>query len=224
MAIDAYAGLSSATSSSSTASSYANGNSIAENFDAFLRLLTTQLQNQNPLEPLDTNQFMQELVQFSSVEQQIKTNDYMEKLVTSLSGQATSAVVGYLDKTVTANNSTTEFANGSAKWSFDIAGATETIGISVRDENGTVVHHEELAGGNSGTYTYTWDGSMNTGQTATSGTYKITVDARDSDDKSVSVSTQITGKVTAVDLSGSEPILSIGDYKVKLSNVESVAV
>ncbi len=224
MAIDAFTGLSSGTSASSTGNSYANGNSIAENFDAFLQLLTTQLKHQNPLEPMDANQFMQELVQFSSVEQQIKTNDYMEKLVASLENQATSTVVGYLDKTVTANNSTTQFANGSAVWSFDVAGATETIAISVRDEHGAIVHQEQLAGGNAGTYTYTWDGRMNTGRNATSGSYRITVDARNSDDQSVAVSTEITGKVTEVDLSGSEPILSIGDTKVKLSNVETIAV
>lgn len=224
MAIDALTGRSGGTSTSGTGNSYADGNSIAENFDAFLQLLTTQLKHQNPLEPLDTNQFMQELVQFSSVEQQLKTNDYMEKLVTSLDNQATSTVVGYLDKTVTANNSTTQLSNGSAVWSFDVAGATETIRISVRDENGTVVHQEQLAGGDPGTYTYTWDGRMNTGHTATGGTYRITVDARNGDDQSVGVSTEITGKVTEVDLSGSEPILSIGDNKVKLSNVETIAV
>ena len=54
---------------------------LAGNFQTFLTLLTTQLQNQNPLEPLDTNQFTQQLVQFASVEQQLKTDDQLTSLV-----------------------------------------------------------------------------------------------------------------------------------------------
>src|SRR5919112_3505074 len=63
--------------------SAANNATLAKNFDTFLSLLTTQLKNQNPLEPLDTNQFTQQLVQFAGVEQQIKSNETLNSLLTS---------------------------------------------------------------------------------------------------------------------------------------------
>ena len=71
------------SSSSTTPSNATDAQTIAGNFDTFLQLLTTELQNQNPLDPLDTNQFTQQLVQFSGVEQQLKTNDYLSSLVTA---------------------------------------------------------------------------------------------------------------------------------------------
>ena len=223
MAIEATSTATGATRSSGTGNSYANGNTIAENFDAFLQLLTTQLQNQNPLDPLDTNQFMQELVQFSSVEQQLKTNDYMEKLLATLSGQANSAVVSYLGKTVTADNSTAEYSNGSAEWNFDLARGAETITVSVRDRDGTVVYEERLAGGEAGTYTFTWDGTTSDGKTATNGNYTISIDARDEDGNKVDASTDFTGTVTEIDLSGDEPMVSIEGKWVKLSSIRSIA-
>ena len=65
---------------------------IASNFTTFLQLLTTQLKNQNPLDPLDTNQFTQQLVQFAQVEQQMKSNDLLSGLVLlEKSSEATAA-------------------------------------------------------------------------------------------------------------------------------------
>ena len=75
--VDSVSGTS-ATSGSGLANSR---KTIADNFDTFLQLLTTQLKNQNPLDPLDTNQFTAQLVQFSGVEQQLKTNEFLEALL-----------------------------------------------------------------------------------------------------------------------------------------------
>ena len=77
--VSAPAPTTSNSSSSSTSSTATTG--IADNFQTFLTLLTTQLQNQNPLDPLDTNQFTQQLVQFAGVEQQLKTNDSLSSLI-----------------------------------------------------------------------------------------------------------------------------------------------
>src|ERR1041384_4500918 len=76
---------------------------LAGNFDTFLQLLTTQLKNQNPLDPLDTNQFTQQLVQFAGVEQQLKTNDFLASLVQANANTTNSNAVNYIGKTVTAS-------------------------------------------------------------------------------------------------------------------------
>ena len=85
----------SSTSSSSSAASAAGSNAtqqLAGNFDTFLQLLTTQLQNQNPLDPLDTNQFTQQLVEFASVEQQVNMNTNLQTLISmQQTSEATSA-------------------------------------------------------------------------------------------------------------------------------------
>ena len=95
-------GVSGSTNSSPSLSS-ADGQTIAGNFDSFLSLLTTQLQNQNPLDPLDTNQFTAQLVQFSGVEQQLKTNDYLSSLVANNANTVNTNAVSYIGKTVTAS-------------------------------------------------------------------------------------------------------------------------
>ena len=92
---------------------------IASNFTAFLRLLTTQLQNQNPLEPLDTNQFTQQLVQFAQVEQQLRSNDQLETLVALQKSKQASAALDFVGKTVVISGATTHLGtDGNTVWTF----------------------------------------------------------------------------------------------------------
>ena len=107
---------SSSSSTSTTPSTTTPG--IADNFQTFLTLLTTQLQNQNPLDPLDTNQFTQQLVQFAGVEQQLRSNDQLKSLIDiEKSAQATAALV-YVGNTVAVDGSTGQLNNGSATWNL----------------------------------------------------------------------------------------------------------
>src|ERR1044072_5533234 len=110
-----------ATNSSSSSTSDSTGidkNTLTGNFQTFLTLLTTQLKNQNPLDPLDTNQFTQQLVQFAQVEQQIKQNSQLETLISlEKSAQATTALA-YVGSTVAIDGQTAALANGKATWTF----------------------------------------------------------------------------------------------------------
>src|SRR3954467_818697 len=127
--------VSSVGSSSSSSSSTIDRTTIADNFDTFLQLLTTQLKNQNPLDPLDTNQFTQQLVQFSSVEQQLKTNDFLSSLVTANANTVNSNAVGYIGKTVAASGVRSELANGKAEWNFSLPEAAN-VTVSIKDASG----------------------------------------------------------------------------------------
>src|SRR5258705_1931226 len=100
-----------------TASTATTG--IADNFQTFLTLLTTQLQNQNPLDPLDTNQFTQQLVQFASVEQQINMNTQLQTLVSLQQTAQNSQALGFVGKTVTVKGSTAPLQSGQAQWTFN---------------------------------------------------------------------------------------------------------
>ena len=92
--------------------------SIANNFETFLTLLTTQLKNQNPLEPLDTNQFTQQLVQFTQVEQQMKMNTQLASLISIEQMAQSTAAMAYLGSTATVDGSTAKLTAGKANWTF----------------------------------------------------------------------------------------------------------
>ena len=196
---------------------------IAENFDTFLTLLTTQLQNQSPLDPLDTNEFTQQLVQFSSVEQEIRMNEQMEQLLTIAAANANTAVVGYLGQTITAQGAATQFdGSNSMNWSYKALADAPQTKITVRDADGNIVHEETKALSN-GKGNYTWDGYTKNGSRVPAGSYQITLDARNSDGGGVQVKTEVTGTVTGIDLSGDEPVLEVGSVRLPISQVKSIA-
>src|SRR5580658_123707 len=94
---------------------------LTGNMDTFLQLLTTQLQNQDPMNPMDSDQFTQQLVEYSQVEQQINTNSNLQSLISLQQGGAGSSAVGYLGKTVTVSGGTAPLTNGAASWNYTLA-------------------------------------------------------------------------------------------------------
>lgn len=194
---------------------------IADNFDSFLSLLTTQLKNQNPLEPLDTNEFTAQLVQFTSVEQSITTNKNLEQLIALSVTNAFTSAVGYIGKTVSAAGNIVQLSNGSAAWNYTLSkGAPETT-FTVHDANGQPVFTETRSA-NEGTNAFVWNGLLENGTQAPDGAYSITIQANDADGNNVSVSTETEGVVEAVDLTGSEPVLTVNGQKIALSSVKSI--
>ncbi len=205
----------------SAAAATTDAAAIAEDFDAFLQLLTTQLKNQNPLEPMDTNEFTNQLVQFSSVEQTLKTNENLEKLIALSAGNATSAIVSYIGKEVTASGASAYMKDSSANWEYNLAGAAPDTTITIRNAAGTIVHSETLSL-DSGKGNYSWDGRTLGGGTAPDGVYSITIDARSANGNNVKADTSLKGIVEAIDLSGSEPVATIAGVRVNLSNISEI--
>ncbi|MBK8085375.1 MAG: flagellar hook assembly protein FlgD [Devosia sp.] len=206
--------------STSTSSLSGTRATIAQNFDTFLQLLTTQLRNQNPLDPLDTNQFTQQLVQFSGVEQQLKTNDFLEAMMLSTQNANNSQAVSYIGKMVTASGVRSELVDGAATWHFAVD-KPATITATVQDASGNTVYTKAgtVAKGES---VFNWDGVGTDGKQKPDGTYSVQVEARDADGNLISVATEMTGEVTGIDFSGSEPVLIVGGARVNLSSVQSV--
>lgn len=209
-----------AVSAGSTSALSGTRQSIAQNFDTFLSLLTTQLKHQNPLDPLDTNQFTQQLVQFTGVEQQLKTNEFLEAMMLSTQNANNSEAVGYVGKVVTASGAKSELVDGEAVWHFGVDKAA-SITATVRDGDGNTVFVKQ---GNveQGESVFKWDGIGSDGRQKPDGSYSITIEARDADGRFVNVATEMTGEVTGVDFTGSEPVLLIGGARVNLSSVLTV--
>src|SRR5581483_3076282 len=122
-----------------TFSSATDAGTLANNFQTFLTLLTTQLQHQNPLDPLDTNQFTAQLVQFASVEQQMKTNTQLGSLLTIEQTAQSTAAMAYLGSTATVDGSSTALKSGAATWTFN-ADKPASATISIADSNGNVAY------------------------------------------------------------------------------------
>jgi flagellar basal-body rod modification protein FlgD len=194
---------------------------IAENFDAFLLLLTTQLKNQSPLDPLDTNQFTQQLVQFASVEQQLKSNDTLNALLTSSRVSAASTAASFVGMQVTADGITSRLSNGQAEWSIDPARNAQ-VSLTVKDAQGNVVAAQTVAMA-AGAQRFAWNGITSTGTRAPDGDYTLSVSARDPAGQSVAVKTEVAGRVDSVDLSGEAAVLIVGSSRVPLANVRSIS-
>jgi flagellar basal-body rod modification protein FlgD len=193
---------------------------IAENFDAFLLLLTTQLKNQSPLDPMDTNQFTEQLVQFASVEQQLKSNDTLNALLTSARGSTVSTAASFVGMQVTADGTSSRLANGKAEWMINPARNAQA-NVIVMDKNGSVVATSTQAVP-AGAQKFVWDGKTNTDTTAPPGDYTIHVSARDAAGQNVPVKTEILGLVQSVDMSSGEPMLVVGPNQVPLDKVRSI--
>ncbi len=211
----------SSSGSGSSLSSNAN-QTIAGNFQTFLTLLTTQLQNQNPLDPLDTNQFTQQLVEFASVEQQLKTNDSLSTLVTLQQTAQSTQALTFVGKTAVVNGSTAALSNSSATWDLNIP-SNSNLNISITNSAGQTVYTGSYTATAGNNQPFTWNGLGNDGTQWPDGSYKLTATATDSSGNAVGVTTQIQGVVSSVDLTQSPPLLTINGQTYTVSQIQSIA-
>src|SRR4051794_25585380 len=214
------AGIGSTSSAATASGTGADRKTIAGNFDAFLLLLTTQLKNQNPMEPLDTNQFTQQLVQFASVEQQIKSNETLNSLLSSSKSSIVSSASNFVGMNITADGATTQLSDGRAEWKLNLSRSGSGT-ITIKDQSGSVVATDSKTL-SAGSQSYVWDGKTSTGLPAPSGNYTITVTARDVSGGAVTVKTEIAGRVDSVDMAGDSPVLVVGSTRVPLENVKTI--
>jgi flagellar basal-body rod modification protein FlgD len=194
---------------------------IANNFTAFLQLLTTQLRNQNPLDPLDTNQFTQQLVQFAQVEQQLRSNDQLETLVALQKSSQASAALDFVGKRVVINGATTHLGSeGTTVWTFSSPKPANAT-INIRDEKGQLAFSGSYSV-NTGRQDFAWDGRGINGQRWPAGSYTMSITAKDANGQSVAITTDIQGIVDSADVSQTPPVLAIGDISFTLDQVKRV--
>src|SRR5262245_15407760 len=195
---------------------------LADNFDNFLKLLTTQLQSQDPLSPLDATQFTEQLVQFTGVEQAIKTNDVLGQLVALVRADQVTRAVDYLGAQVEANGQSVRLdGNQPATVHYRIdqpaAGAT----ISIYNEAGRLVRIQ-AGEASPGVHTVAWDGRDQAGARLPDGLYRVEVAAKDPAGAAVPVSTTIAGIVDGVELQGDRLMLSVAGVLLPLDAVTTI--
>jgi flagellar basal-body rod modification protein FlgD len=211
--------LSSAATSTSAADN--SGTKLAGDFDQFLKLLTTQLQYQDPTSPMDTTEFTNQLVQFANVEQQIAQSKSLESLITIQESWQTANAINYIGKEVDISGKNVLLAEGQGVIGYTLPANTESTTVVIKDSSGKAIR--TVAGEKTtGTHAYIWDGRTDGGVKMADGTYTFEVTAKDAAGKAVTVSTQFAGTVTGVTNSGGTVVLNVGVLKVPLSDVTGV--
>ena len=214
---------SSSGSGASANGATANGAlSFTQNFSTFLTLLTTQLQNQDPLNPMDSSQFTNQLVEFSEVEQQIKTNS---QLTTMISNQTSSEAISaqtMVGDTIQYNGNQAALENGSATFSYTLPSAAASTSLIVQDANGNTVYTSSGKTA-AGTYAFTWNGQNNSGQQqADGGIYTLTVQSVDANNQPITTTTTAVGTVTGVNVANNVATFDVSGVEVPMSQLVSI--
>ncbi len=177
----------------------ASRTSLGGNFDTFLKLLTAQVQNQDPLSPMDTTQFTQQLVQFSQVEQQIRTNEQMEALVTATRTSQTAGALTYLGRTVEIASAVGGVGapGDDVRWDLAFSEPATRATARVQDASGRVIFEQSL-GAQAGRTRFTWDGTTSAGTPAPAGVYRLSIAAVNADGTAIAPSISVNETVTGV--------------------------
>jgi flagellar basal-body rod modification protein FlgD len=197
---------------------------LSDNYDTFLVLLTAQLQNQDPLAPMDSTQFTQQLVQFSQVEQQIRTNEQLEGLVGQYQAASAGAALSYIGKNAIVEGDETIFAGGTgavSNWAYRLDETAASVNIKIKNASGATVF-ETNGVRTQGEHLLSWDGRMTNGQTAPAGEYRMVVEALDAEGEEIEPTITVREMIMGVDFSGATPLIITPTGTRGLDTVRSV--
>jgi flagellar basal-body rod modification protein FlgD len=196
---------------------------LTSNFQSFLSLLTTQLKNQDPLAPMDSTQFTQQLTQMSGVQAQINGNALLQKVADN-TGTGIATAVGLIGKDVKAVSDTADLKAGKAQWTYNLPSDAANVQLEVLDSTGRPVHAESVATANlkAGDHDFTWNGKDMTGATAPDATYTLRVTATDASGAKLATTSYVQGRVTAVEQSNGNTLITVNGSKVSWSSVKTI--
>lgn len=196
---------------SNTGSSNSSRQTLSADMNTFLTLLTTQLKYQDPLDPMDTAEFTNQLVQYSNVEQSIQTNEKLDTLLSLNIANLGAQAVSYIGKTVQVLGDVMPLENGKAKATYTLDKDVTSVIVTVKDMNGKVVYSEQ-GKITAGTHEFTWDGKDSNGNQLEDGAYQISVSTKvPSGETSASIMTTVFGKVTGVASDENTVYVGLGD-------------
>jgi flagellar basal-body rod modification protein FlgD len=206
----------STTGASSTAINHAE---IASNFTQFLQLLTTQLKNQDPLSPMDTTQFTQQLVQFSAVEQQINGNKKLDQLIGLQSTANAYGAVGFVGTSIAADSKDVPLQGSKSKFDYTIEKASGAATLKILDASGNIVMLKQVDAA-VGTHPVEWDGTDYFGNKLKDGKYTVSVSYKDQNTgKDVDADITSYGTVDQAVLTDGKVFLKMGDVSIPLEDV-----
>lgn len=195
---------------------------LSQNFNTFLTLLTTQLQNQDPLSPLDTNQFTQQLVSFSEVEQQINTNTNLQSLISLQQTSQALSALPLVGQTIQYNNTTAPLSKGQASFSYTLPANVNQATLVITDSNGQTQFAEPAPSTAAGPQNFVWNGQTLNGNTAPAGNYTLSVSATDVRGNALSVPVTSTGVVSGISVQNNVATFNVNGISVPMSELVTV--
>ncbi|MCZ4280520.1 flagellar hook assembly protein FlgD [Kiloniella laminariae] len=205
----------------SDSGSLTGGTSLNSTFDMFLKLLTTQLKNQDPLNPTDNNEFVNQLTQFSQTEAALNTNTKLDSLIALQGNSQLSSALGYVGNVIKADSIVLNLDDSGADIAYALTGNSAKTEIKIIDATGKTVR--VLNGSlTAGQHEIHWDGNDESGNPLEKGLYGFAVVATDSDDKVIQTAQGIKGTVTGVQMSNGTVVLNLGEVEIPLENVQAV--
>lgn len=220
-------GAASATSDSSgttaaAGTAEASKQKLQEDLNQFLNLLVTQLKNQDPLNPMDANEFTTQLVQFASVEQQIYQNSNLEKLYNLQASSQVAGLVNYMNTTIEYSGKDVNVEEGAgATIKYQLGTNAKNAYITIQNAKGETVF-TQAASTDTDLHTFTWDGLDSQHNQVPAGQYKVWVSGFDTAGNLVDVTQTAFGRVTGVSSADGTSYLIVGDISVKQDSVLSV--
>ena len=208
------------TASAATASSSNALGSLAGKFSDFLRMLMTQLKNQDPTSPMDANKFTTELVQFSGVEQQINTNSSLTQLIQLTQSQQVLQSASIVGHQVSVTSAKLSLQNGAAGVAFTTPIA-EPVNISISDSTGAVITQTQVSA-IQGSNQWSWNGQNAVGTRMPDGVYNVTVTSAESGKTAAALPFTVIGTATGIAQSGTMLNLQMGSLSTAFSNVIAV--
>jgi len=194
---------------------------LDEDLNRFLNLLVTQLKNQDPLDPMDANEFTSQLVQFASVEQQIYQNANLEKLLNVQQTSQVATMVDFIGRTVESVGQEFPLENGAAKFTYDLENNAHVSTITIQNADGKTVYSADAETG-SGKHEFEWDGKNNFATQQPDGSYTVTVTALDREGALQDVLHTVFGRVTGAGAENGKVSLYMGTVVTGLDKVLAV--
>ena len=212
--------LSNAVSSGKDSSS--SKTQLFDDMEAFLFLLTQQLKYQDPLDPMDTSEYTNQLVQYAQVEQSIQSNTYLETIVAQNVNAVATQAISYMDKYVQVLGNGLALQDGNAKFSYVLESDASSCVVAIKDASGNFVKSFTGVEQSAGRHEMTWDGKDNYGNQLKDGAYSLVVTALDASGSSIEVQTTVFGKVTGVAYDGDSVAIGMGGIAADMNSVLAI--
>jgi len=220
------------TKISTAASSNSVTNSAEEKAEElknqFLSILLTQMQHQNPLDPMDTKEFTGQLAQFSSLEQQISTNVKLDTLLGSLQQTAVASSFGYIGQYVDLDTNSSALQNGQATWTYALPSSAEAVNVTIRDNSGHVVYTGSLQNGSgsseigAGTYSFTLTPEDIAASLPEGTVLNFSISAKDANGDAISADIHSTVRVDSIQSDSNNTYLQAGGLLFEISDIQKI--
>ncbi len=190
--------------------------------DAFLKLLVVQLENQDPLNPMDSTEFVAQLAQFSSLEGITNLGVSMEKMASSVSSMQNLSTSSLIGRNVMVEGNGLEYTGAPVLFGYDLEESAASVTISIYNDNSRLVRQVELGPADYGDYSFIWDGTDDNGLGVATGFYTFDVEPRDADGETVAATRYAAGVVSSVTFEGSTAMLTVGGKTITQDKIKEI--